>query len=219
MNRDIIDVPLIFNRALNVDWRPDWRGQPPAEGTDGSEQVVYNRMPRFVGAPSLVFPPAMIGAWRALILRGEGRVNAYRMRMVDPAVFDLGGADDWSRQWRAYQGGMWVEPRPQITCPAGAAAGATSIVVDERAAPRPIPVGSYLSHNDWPFAVVGRSGSGTATTLQVKMLRRAIPPGAAIDLLARGLFIGGSDAMGLPEYGLDRVARPQLDLMEWINRS
>ena len=214
MNREIIDVPMIFNRALNVDWRPDWRGQPPAEGTDGSEQVVYNRLPRFVGSPSLNFPPEMIGAWRALILRGQGRVNAYRMRMIDPAVFDLGGSLDW----RDYQAGLWQEARPQIICPAGAAAGAGSIVVDERAAPRPIPVGCYLSHDDWPFAVVGRSGGGAATTLEILMLRKAIPSGASIDLLARGLFLGTSDAMGFPAYDLDRVARPQLDLVEWITR-
>lgn len=218
MNRAIIDVPPIFNRFLNVDWRPDWRGQPPAEGTDGSEQVVYNRMPRFVGSPTLVFPPEMIGAWRALIMRGEGRVNAYRIRMTDPAVFDLLQADRWNRDWRAWQAGLWQETRLQITCPNGAAAGAASIVVDERPAPRPIPIGCFLSHSDWPFAVTGRSGSGATTTLQVKLLRKPIPAGASIDLLARGLFLGTSDAMGLPSYDLDRVARPQLDLMEWITR-
>lgn len=218
MIRDIIDVPLIFARQLGVDWRPDWRGQPPAEGTDGSAQVVYNRLPRFVGAPTLVLPPEMIGDWRALILRGAGRVNAYRMRMIDPAVYEVGRMDDWRRDWRAWRAGLWQETRPQVVCPEGAAAGATSIVVDERLAPSPIPIGCYLSHGDWPFAVVGRTGSGAATTLEVRLLRRAIPEGAQIDLIARGVFVAGSDAMGFPDYGLDRTARPQLELTEWITR-
>lgn len=216
MNREIIDVPMIFNRALNVDWRPDWRGQPPAEGTDGSEQVVYNRFPRFVGSPTIALRPKMISAWRALVLRAEGRVNAYRFRM--PTFTDGGVRRDWQRNWSAFQSGLWQEPRPQIICPDGAAAGASSIIVDERLSPRPIPVGCYLSHDDWPFAVVGRSGSGAATTLQVKMLRKAIPANASIDLIARGLFLASSDAMGFPDYTAGSIAQTQLDLVEWITR-
>lgn len=215
MNREIIDVPLLLSRAMTMDWRPDWRGQPSAVGLDGSEQVVYNRFPRFIGSPQIAVRPEALGHWRALILRGEGRVNAYRFRMP---TFKTRGAVSWRDDWRAYEAGLYVEPRPQILCPAGATAGATSIVVDETSAPRPIPVGCYLSHDDWPFAVVGRSGSGAATTLEVKMLRRAIPPGGQIDLVARGLFLATSDAMGFPEYGVERVARPQLELQEWITR-
>lgn len=218
MIRSIIDVPLPFMRSLLVDWRPDWRGQPPATGTDGSEQVVYNAFPRFVGRPQLVLPPDMVGDWRALVLRGQGRVNAWRMRMVDPVVAPWWQGGGWSSIWSAFRAGLYVEPRPQVPCAAGVAAGATSIVVDETLAPRPVPVGCYLSYDDWPFAVTGRSGSGAATTLQVTLLRKAIPPGGQIDLIARGVFLGTSDAMGFPEYGVDRVARPQLDLVEWITR-
>lgn len=218
MIRQAIDVPLIFARVLNVDWRPDWRGSPAAQGTDGSEQVVLNRLPRYVGSPSLVLPPDMIGHWRAIILQGEGRVNAYRMRMIDPAVFPVANGGGWRSDWRAYQAGLYQEPRPQVTVVTAASAGASSITVDETDAPRPIPVGAHLSHNDWPFAVTGRSGSGAAVVLQLKMLRRAIPAGAKIDLIARGLFLATSDAMGFPDYGLDRVARPQLELVEWITR-
>ncbi|GGE26588.1 hypothetical protein SAMN05421774_11256 [Gemmobacter megaterium] len=218
MIRDIIDIPLPFLRALTVDWRPDWRGQPPATGTDGSDQVVYNAFPRWVGAPQLVLPPEMVGAWRALVLRGQGRVNAYRVRMVDPVVSPVWSGAGWREVWSAWQSGLYVEPRPQMPCAAPAAAGATSIVVDESALSRPITVGSFLSYQDWPFAVTGRSGSGAATTLQVELLRVAIPAGAQIDVIARGVFLASGDAMGLPAYGLDRVARPQLDLVEWITR-
>lgn len=219
MIRNIIDVPLLFMRALDVNWRPDWRGQPPWQGVDGSEQVVLNRFPRWIGSPSLLLPPEMVGAWRAIVLQAEGRVNAYRIRMVDPLLQpDIRGGDWWSN-WQAYQAGLYSEPRPQILCPDGAAVGATSIVIDERGAPEPVRVGAYLSHADWPFAVTGRSGSGAEVTLTVKLLRKAIPEGAAIDLLARGVFLGTSDAMGFPAYDLVGVAQPQLDLIEWINRS
>lgn len=218
MTRDIIDIPLPFMRALTVDWRPDWRGQPPATGTDGSDQMVYNAFPRWVGAPQLVLPPEMVGAWRALVLRGQGRVNAYRVRMVDPAVSPVWSGAGWRSIWAAYQSGLYVEPRPQVPCTAAVAAGATSIVVDESALARPIAVGGMLSYQDWPFAVTGRSGSGAAVTLQVTMLRVAIPEEAQIDVIARGVFLAAGDAMGLPSYEQDRVARPQLELAEWITR-
>jgi len=218
VNRTIIDIPRLFCRGFVRNWRPDWRGQPPAVGTDGSEQIVYNRFPRFVGTLQPHIRPEMIAAWRAIILQGEGRVNAYRVRMIDPAGSPPVAGGDWRSDLRAYLAGIYVEPRPQIICPAGATAGATSIVVDERLAPRPVKVGAFLSHDDWPFAVTARSGSGEVTTLSVKMLRRPIPAGAAIDLFARGIFIATSDAMGFPEYGLSRSARPQLDLQEWITR-
>lgn len=219
MNRNIIDVPLIFARQLNVNWRPDWRGSPSAQGLDGSEQFVINRFPRWVGSPEVVMVPDMIGAWRSFVLQAEGRVNAYRIRMIDPAVMALDMSDGWRKDWTAYRSGLYREPRPQVSCVASVVAGAATITIDERRAPRPIAVGAILSHNDWPFAVTGRTGAGAAVTLSVKMLRKPIPAGAQIDMIARGIFLAGSDAMGFPDYGLDRVARPQLDLQEWITRT
>lgn len=216
MIRQIVDVPLPFARVVDIRWRVDWRGQPPSEGTDGNEQVVYNRLPRFVGAPTMVLPPEMIGEWRALISRGQGRINAYRMRMIDPVVSpqQYPGEDPW----RAYQAGVYAEPRPQIPVRAAVSAGATSIAVDESGAWRPVRIGAILSYDDLPFVVEGRTGSGDTTVLSVSMLRTAIPASGQIDLIARGLFLATSDSMGWPEYGLDWVARPQLDLIEWITR-
>lgn len=222
MIRQIVDVPLPFARLVGVDWRPDWRGQPPAQGTDGSEQVVFNAFPRWRGAPEMVLRPEMIGQWRALVARARGRVNAYRMRMIDPVVSGIrpprlhdAGVNQGFRAWEA---GMYIEPRPQVTLVSAVPAGASAIVVDERPAPHPVRVGQILSHDDWPFLVEGRSGAGSAVTLQVAMLRKPIPAGASIDLIARGIFLATSDAMGFPAYGRDRVARPQLDLVEWITR-
>lgn len=217
MNRTIIDVPLPFARYTSVSWRPDWRGQPAATGTDGSEQVVFNAFPRWVGSQPMILLPEMIGHWRALVSRGRGRVNAYRMRMTDPALLPhLRGPA--LAEFEAWQAGLYTEPRPQVPTVATATAGATTITVDERLAPRPIAVGAILSYDDWPFLVEARSGSGIATVLTVALLRTDIPEGGQIDLIARGVFVATSDAMGWPEYGVDRVAYPQLDLQEWITR-
>lgn len=216
--REIIDVPRIFMRAAVCDWRPDWRGQATQGDIGGGDQTVYNRFPRFVGSPPLVLPEPMIGAWRALILRGQGRVNAYRIRMIDPIGHHIASAGWWS-DWQAWRSGQYVEPRPQVFCVGAVLAGASSITVDESGAREPVRIGAYLSHNDWPFAVTGRSGSGAATVLQVTMLRRPIADGAAIDLFARGIFTAADDAMGWPDYDTSRVARPVLALQEWITRT
>lgn len=217
MNRTIIDIPRVFMRPSAYNWRIDWRGQSAGADTAGGEQIVYNRFPRWVGAPQMVLPARMIGHWRALMARGEGRCNAYRVRMVDPALLRVGGGSA-REEWEAYVAGVYDEPRPKVLAVGASVAGDVSIVVDERAAPEPVMVGAFLSHNDWPFLVTGRSGSGAEVTLQVKMLRAAIPDGAQIDLYARGLFVAADDATGDPAYGVDRVARPEFSLIEWITR-
>lgn len=215
MNRDIIDVPLPFATVLNVNWKPDWRGQSAGGDNGGGDQIVYNAFPRWTGSPSIVLRPEMIGPWRAIISRGRGRVNAYRIRMIDPVVNPQPGS---SADWQALQSGLYVEPRPQVPTTAAVLPGAASIAVDERTAKRPIPVGAILSYDDRPFLVEGRTGSGADTVLHVAMQRAAIPAGGQIDLIARGIFIASSDAMGWPEYDLSHVSRPQLDLIEWITR-
>lgn len=216
---DIIDVPRVFMRAMQIDWRPDWRGQSAGAATDGMEQIHYNAFARFVGTPTLAIPKEMRGAWRAILLKGQGRVNRYRMRMIDPVSFSLskdGGS--WRSDWRAYQAGLYVEPRPTVRLVSAAAAGTTQIVVDERAARAPVRIGSYLSHNDWPFAVTDRTGAGAAVTLDVVMLRRAIPANAQIDLFARGVFAAQSDDAGFGSYEPGRGFQVQMPLQEWITR-
>jgi len=213
----IVDVPLLFMRMTTVPWRIDWRGQGELSGLDGSAQFIYNAMPRFVGSVTPVLPPKMVLAWRAIIARGQGRANAYRVRMLDPLAGQSRAAS-WSMDWRAYHAGIYVEPRPQAICIGGASAGATEITIDETTLRMPVRVGSYLSYGDWPMVVTGRSGAGAAVVLTVDLLRTDIPDGAAIDCIARGLFRASDDASGWPVYGVDRVATPTLDLVEWITR-
>lgn len=213
---EIIDVPLLFSRVAEVNWRIDWRGQGAVQGLNGSDQIINNAFPRWVGSMPLILPPQMIPAWRAIVGRGAGRANVYRVRLLDPIGFES-ASQGWRADWEDYRLGLYVERRPQVTC-TGAAAGATTITVDERSIAEPVRVGSIMSHDDWPFLVLGRSGAGAATVLSVTALRRAIPAGAFIDCIARGLFRATDDASGWPSYGINRVASPTLDLAEWITR-
>ena len=215
--RDVNDLPSIFLRLSRVDWDIDPGGRSAGQDAGGGDQVVLTGFPRFIAQPELVLPEAMIGHFRAIRAKLRGRQNALRVAMIDPVGIGLErGA--FESDWRAYRAGQWVEPRPQIPAVSAVLAGASSIVVDERGARAPVRVGAYLSYEDWPFLVVGRSGSGAAVTLEVEMLRRAIPAGAQIDLLARGIFLSGDLAGSNPAYGLDRVAAPRLALREWITR-
>ena len=187
MTRPIIDIPRVLMRAVSCDWDVQWGGQSAGGDTGGGDQTVINRFPRFVGAPSVVLPPEMVGLFRALRAQAEGRVGAWRVPMVDPVSAQMPG--NWRSDLAALQAGTYVEPRPKVICVGAVAAGASSLVVNEVAAPFPVRVGAFLSYADWPMIVTGRSGSGAAVTLTIKMLRVAIPAGAEIDLCARGLFV------------------------------
>lgn len=216
MQREIIDVPLPLMRVTACDWMIDWRNQSAGDGIDG-EQIVMSRFPRYVGAPAVLLRPEVILAWRAIMTRAQGRRNALRVRMVDPlsARFASGSALSDIEALRLDQ---YIEPRPQILAVGASAAGAATIVIDERLATQPVSVGAFLSYDDWPFTVTSRSGTGAAVTLGVSRLVTAIPDGAAIDLRARGLFTLVDDAAGNPSYGLSRIATPQISLQEWITR-
>jgi hypothetical protein len=217
--RNTIDIPLLFAREASCTWRPEWRGQTGLEDTSGGEQIVVNAFPRFVGAPEFNFPPDMVPAWRSLMMRGRGRVNAYRMRMIDPLSGQLQGfGGGWMEIWEGYRRGLYVEPRPQVQAVGASLTGASTLVIDEREAPEPVRAGTFLSYDDWPFLVRARSGSGAAVTLTVDMLRVDIPNGGNIDLIARGLFVARDESAGWPTYGLDGVARVALPVTEYITR-
>jgi len=216
--RSIIDLPLAFTRLARVDWQIDWRGVAGGGDLAGGDQMVVDGFPRWVAQSEVVLPAPMIGAWRSVIDQLRGGVNVLRVRMIDPAVWQARAGAAWQSDWDAYQRGQFVEPRPLVPCAAGALAGASTITVDERGLSAPIAVGAVLSHGDWPFRVLGRSGSGAAVVLQVARVARAIPPGGQIDVLARGLFRVTDPAAANAGYDLARVARPSLSLAEWITR-
>lgn len=213
----IIDLPRVFVRATAVDWAIDWRGQSAGSDVGGGNQIVSAGFPKFVGSLSLVLPRDMVLPFRAILTKLRGRANALRVPMIDPlAGYTSSWA--WHQAFLAWQNGSYVDPRPTITVVSSASAGAATIMVDETDQPRPVPVGAILSYGDWPFTVVGRSGSGASVTLTVERLAVAIPSGASVDLLARGLFRVTEETAGQPIYDMARVARPSFSLQEWITR-
>ena len=213
-------MPLPLLRQTIFNWRIDWRGKPPSQGLNGNEQIVYNAAPRIVGEPVVYLEGDAILAFRALIARGRGRVNIYRMPLLDPLAHQpkLGGGANWGLEFAALQSGQYLEYRPQVACAAGAAAGAASIIVNEANLDTPVRVGQWLSYDDWPFLVVGRTGSGVAVTLTVERLAVTIPPAALIDVHARGIFKATDDSMGWPSYGAGAFTDLNLSFVEWMLR-
>lgn len=216
----IIDIDLPLMRQVTFNWRIDWRGRPPSQGLNGIEQVVYNAAPRIVGEPVVYLEGSALLYFRALIARGRGRVNVYRVPLLDPLGHQPKprGGSVWSHEFAAWRAGHYVEVRPQVACAAGAAAGAASIVVNETGLAVPVQVGQWMSYDDWPFMVATRSGAGAAVTLGVERLAVAIPPGGLVDVHARGLFRATDDAMGWPSYGAGGFAEQPLSFVEWMLR-
>lgn len=217
MNREIIDFPLPMLRLTSVLWDIDWGSQSVGQDTGGGDQAVLNRFPRFKASLGLRFERDGIGYWRALRSQLRGKQNAFRIRMADPVTMDSVGAVI-DGDWLAWKNGLYIEPRPTVRCVAAVLAGATTILVDETAALAPVQVGAHLSYADWPFLVEGRSGSGAAVTLQVALLRSAIPTNGAIDLIPRGLFLADDPMQGAPGYGRTLRSAPEMALTEWITR-
>jgi hypothetical protein len=215
--RTIIDLPRVFLRAAMVDWDIDWRGQSSGDDTGGGDQIVVGGFPRFVGAPALTLPVAMVGHFRAIRATAQGRINAWRVPMIDRVSRQAGG-DDWRAQFAAYRRGEYVEPSDKLRCAVAASAGDTSITVDETLLRYPVRVGAFLSYNDWPFIVTSRSGCGAAVVLGVQMLRIAIPVNGQIDLFARGVFLMDDGRAGNPSYAGRQAAQVSLSFSEWITR-
>jgi hypothetical protein len=218
MIREIIDVPEFLIRATSFNWDIDWRGQSAGADTGGGEQIVVNRFPRWTGSPTIALRRAAIPLWRTLRARARGRQNAWRIPMIDPLTTPWRRDSDWASDWQAWNAGQLVEDRPQIPITAAALAGDATLAVDETVAPAPVAVGAVISYADWPMLVTGRSGAGALTLLEVEMLRVAIPLGAMIDLIPRGIFLAAGDAMGNPAYDRSPIARIELSFNEWITR-
>jgi len=218
MERIVVTLPPSLIRQTAFNWSIDWREQDAGRGTGGYPNVVIGKLPRWVGMPALLATHADIARMRAHFLAGRGRLAVYRLPMLDPvangALTPVGST--WSDGATFGDGTSWSSP-PVVPCPAGAAAGAVEIVVDETDAPAPIKVGQILSHADFPFAVSWRMDEGDGLVrLGVEMpLRRAIPAGDPVSLIAFGLFELAGEA---PRWGYDlsRVSRETIALQEWL---
>lgn len=215
MERRIVDLP--YPRLTGVDWDIDWREQSAGTAISGTRRIVLGQLPRWVGSLPQILRPQDIGRYRAARLYARGMTGIFRVPMVDPVTAQASYGSVPFSDGASFSDGTLFFDETVVSCVAAAEAGAETLVVDETAAPHPIRIGQILSHADWPFAVVARSGTGSEVTLTVEMpLRAPIPAGAAIHFQGRGLFEMVEPRSGNPIYGLNRVAQPVLNLQEWL---
>lgn len=215
----IITVPLALMRATAVDWHIDVRGQSAGSANDGSSQIVFNRFPRWIGAPRVVLRDGLIAQWRAVLWQLEGRANVLRVPMLDPAGILPRREGIPFANGLPFASGQGFAYSPFVICPAGAAAGSDSILVDPSTAEGLLKEGMILSHEDWPIGVTWMQPEGDLLRLGVRPhLRRAIPADAIVALAASGLFLLEDDLSGSASYEKAMVSRPTLNLVEWLNR-
>jgi len=225
MQRLIVTVPAAFLRFISVDWDIDWRGQSLGENNGGGSQVVYNRFPRWVGTPSIILQGSAIAGWRAIRAEAQGRVGIYRIPMCDPAGFHFSAtgagvpaAGIPFSEGPTFESGYGFAYEPRCTASASAAAGATSILVEDSDAV-PVP-GQIMSANSWPFVVtsVTEVSSGVYDLTVQMPLRAAISAGDTVLLRGEGLFEAVEDSMGRPSYGAGRLSKVKLSFREVLNR-
>lgn len=214
MTRPIITFSPSFLRYTAVDWDIDWREQASGTSVAGYRNINMNRLPRWVGRPTLELFREQIAQWRAIRLAGRGLTGVFRLRMADYINNTLGVGEALPFSDDAlFDGGIGFEPDYAVRCDAGAAAGATEIEVVMSSANDTLQVGQFLSHDDWPFIVVAIEGN----TLRIEMpLRQAIPPGELINLRGTGLFEMVTPMTGNPAYDATLASRPTLELQEWL---
>ncbi|MBB3995311.1 hypothetical protein GGR95_002966 [Sulfitobacter undariae] len=224
MSRLIVTIPRSLMRVTKVNWWIDWRGQSGGSGNDGTEQVVYNKFPRWIGSPEMRLRGEAILQWRAHMMSARGRVGVFRVPMVDALSYapDLYGGSSNGIPFNTGQRfatGQGFADTPVVLNLTAAVAGATTLEISDADAPLEIRQGVYISHNDWPYVVTSVTKDGPAKIITIETpLREAIPALGLIDLDAKGLFVAETDTMGNPEYGKDLKATPTATFVEWINR-
>lgn len=225
MTRPLVTVPLDLLKLSSIDWDIDWRGQPAAESTADTTQVVYNRFPRWVGSIGLIHKREAIGRWRALRWSAQGRAGIYRLPMLDPGVFNRKSMSQSSRcdlysYASRFAAGDDFYDGPFIYAAAAAAAGAKEVRVSVPLLGQvPVP-GQIISADDWPMGVTTVSYEGGSTYLiGVQMpLRAAISAGAAISLVGVGRFEVLDDMAGRAGYGPVAVSTTSIEFREVLTR-
>jgi hypothetical protein len=214
MSRPILTFPPTFLKYTQVDWDIDWREQASGNSVAGRRNINLNRLPRWVGKSTLQLFKDQIAQWRAIRLAARGMTGIFRIRMADyiNQKLEPGDAVPFS-DGAIFDDGTGFEAEYTVRCDAGAAAGATEIEVNLSTANDVLQVGQFLSHDDWPFAVVAIEDN----VLRIEMpLRRAIPAGDLINLRGTGLFEMVAPMTGNPAYDNTLTSRPTFESQEWL---
>ncbi|WP_295450082.1 hypothetical protein [uncultured Pseudophaeobacter sp.] len=219
MQRPIVTLPDGFLKFLQVDWDIDWRGQGLGENTGGGSSTVFNRFPRWTGAPSVFLEGAELAQWRGIRAMAQGRLGIYRLPMVDPIGFSgAPGAEQTFADGTSFASGEGFASEPMCFAAQAADRGAEQIrVTGLDAAPR---IGQIMSQGLWPFTVTWvLEVSAGVYDLGVQMpLREALAAGDPIRLEAMGLFEAVEGGMGRVRYDTSRAAQVKLNFREVLNR-
>ena len=226
MERKILTIPRMLMASSSFTWEIDWRGQGSEESNSGFVQTVYNAFPRWYGTPQLVLKPEDILAWRAVKTSARGRVNLYRVPIIDgisidyadiPPQFEERGIP-FDTRFR-FDTGQGFEYQPYHIAKEFAPKGSSTLVVDTSPLPeKPPQIGQILSHDDLPFVVTEvLRVDDTTYELRVEMpLRSDVAAGNPIDLIPYGLFVMTTDRVGATQYGPNLFARPTLSFVEYL---
>lgn len=224
MAREIITVDRDLIRSTQIAWVWNVRGQDVGETTSGMNLTVFNAFPRWEGRLGLHLNHSQIGRWRAVLFALAGRANTIRLPMLDPAIIDRDGlAGAYARTGIPFSGGqgfsngLGFEFVPFAIATQDAAAGDQSLSLDLSPTPgATIQPGQIISHDDLPMGVNSvLSVSGTVHRVGISPAVRApVAAGDIVMLEARGLFELVSDTSGMPEYGRNHRAMPEISFRE-----
>ena len=219
MQRPIVTLPAGFLKFLQVDWDIDWRGQGLGENTGGGSSTVFNKFPRWIGAPAIFLEGAELAQWRGIRAMAQGRLGIYRLPLVDPIGFcGASGAEQPFADGTSFASGEGFAAEPLCFAAKAAGRGAVQIrVTGLDAAPR---IGQIMSQGLWPFIVTWvMEVSAGVYDLGVQMpLREALAAGDPIRLEAMGLFEAVEGGMGRVAYDVSRAAQVKLNFREVLSR-
>ncbi len=222
MSRQIVTVPRALMRRSSVfDWDLDFRSQSAGPGTDGGEQVVLSRAPRFTGACELTLTRDTIAQWRAVRAAARGRVNALRIPMVDRRGWRQAGDAVTFSEGETFSAGEGFAYEPACRALTSAAAGDAHLDVDWLDNAVPPLQGMFLSYRDWPMivtSVIPLSAFAATYRLTVERLAVAVPADALVNLRATGLFLFTEDTAAALSHGPTGAATPRVSVIEWVTR-
>jgi hypothetical protein len=226
MQAKIITVQRSLMISTTFDWDIDWRGKSTGDTNAGGSEVIYGNFPRWIGTPQLGLCQEVIPQWRALRAAARGRVNAYRIPLIDAfsyarkmtaKIYDLQGIKGVGGLNFTTQ--TATEFQPFMLVKSAVAKGATSVVVDTSPVSDYTPqVGEVLSNKDWPFIVteVYPTGANEYTLTVEPPFREAILEGEMIDIIPYGIFKVTSDTSGNPSYDVNLRSTPKFEFVEWL---